>query len=157
MSLPHCHSEVQTVNNPFTVAIQLSELDTGFVPTASPFTIHRTEKSKKSGGVRKESSKVLVTFQRTIFWNWGCIAKRSFSAKQSVCLKTLSLDNGQNEAGCHGSVTSGSKKKRLPFWQALQNGVGYSIISSKNSSVSCINRQTPFASSRCCKSWANAR
>lgn len=83
--------------------------------------------------------------------------KKSFSAKQSACLKTLSLDNGQNEAVCHGSVTSGSKKKRLPFWQALQNGVGYSIISSKNSSFSCINRRTPSASSRCCKSCANAR
>ena len=92
----------------------------------------------------------------------------------------LSLSYGQNNAFYHGSVTPSNsckkavlplftfqrtsycglsrfchdagKKKRLPFWQALQNGVGCSIKSSKNSSFSCINRQTPSASSRCCKS-----
>jgi len=41
------------VNNPFTVAIQLSESDTGFIPTSSLFTIHRTRKAEMSGSVRK--------------------------------------------------------------------------------------------------------
>ena len=115
---------------------------------------------RKVEKVRRRQKRIFQSpslFPTDNFFEIGGECKKSFSAKQSVCLKTLSLDNGQNEAGCHGSVTSGSKKKRLPFWQALQNGVGYSIISSKNSSFSCINRRTPSASSRCCKSCANAR
>jgi len=42
-----------TVNNPFTVAIQLSESNIGFVPTALLFTIHWTRKAEMSGSVRK--------------------------------------------------------------------------------------------------------
>ena len=42
-----------TVNNPFTVAIQLTESNIGFVPTALLFTIHWTRKAEMSGSVRK--------------------------------------------------------------------------------------------------------
>jgi len=71
------------VNNPFTVAIQLSESNTGFVPTASLFTIHRTEKAKMSGSVKKYFGKPF-TLQRTPFCRLLSMAAKFF----------LSLYNG---------------------------------------------------------------
>ena len=49
--------------------------------------IHRTEKSKKSGGVRKEFSIVLLTFQRTIFLKLGGKMQKIFFCKAKCLLK----------------------------------------------------------------------
>ena len=86
---------------------------------------------------------------------------RCSCGKQIICSKpSFLLSNGHNDAGCHAFVITKAKKKRLPLRQALWFCINYSSkssISLWSYSVFCISRQTPSASSRCCKSWANAR